>query len=67
MTKDHHGLETEEVGIISGALDLKLKTVKDVMVKLDQIFMLPADTCLDFETMAEIEFQGGEAKIKIII
>lgn len=58
VTRDKHGLEPEEVGIISGALDLKTKTVKDVMVKLDQIFMLPSDAVLDFETMAEIEYQG---------
>lgn len=58
MTRDKHGLEPEEVGIISGALDLKLKTVKDVMVRLDQIYMLPSDAVLDFETMAEIEYQG---------
>lgn len=60
VTKDHHGLENEEVGIISGALDLKLKTVKNVMVRLDQIFMLPADTILDFETMADIEYHGND-------
>jgi hypothetical protein len=28
VTKDHHGLETEEVGIISGALEMKTKTVR---------------------------------------
>ncbi|ODN06176.1 Metal transporter CNNM2 [Orchesella cincta] len=58
VTKDHHGLENEEVGIISGALDLKSKTVKDVMIRVEHIFMLPADTTLDFDTMAEIEYQG---------
>ncbi|ODM89958.1 Metal transporter CNNM4 [Orchesella cincta] len=58
VTKDHHGLENEEVGIISGALGLKSKTVKDVMIKLSKIFMLPTDTVLDFDTMAEIEHQG---------
>ncbi|CAL8077533.1 unnamed protein product [Orchesella dallaii] len=58
VTKDHHGLENEEVGIISGALDLKSKTVKDVMIRIEHIFMLPADTVLDFDTMAEIEYQG---------
>lgn len=58
VTRDKHGLEPEEVGIISGALDLRLKTVKDVMVKLDQIYMLPSNAMLDYETMADIEYQG---------
>jgi len=32
--------------------------VKDVMIRVENIFMLPADTTLDFDTMAEIEYQG---------
>ncbi|CAG7815212.1 unnamed protein product [Allacma fusca] len=56
VTKDHHGLENEEVGIISGALDMKTKTVRDVMTKLDCVFMLPSDAVLNFDTMAEIEY-----------
>ena len=60
VTKDHHGLENEEVGIISGALDMKTKTVRDVMTKLDCVFMLPVDAVLNFDTMAEIEYHGKE-------
>ncbi|XP_021952721.1 metal transporter CNNM4 [Folsomia candida] len=58
VTKDHHGLAIEEVGIISGALDMKTKTVKDIMVRLESVFMLPIDAVLDFETFAFIEYQG---------
>lgn len=37
MTKDYHGLETEEVALISGALDMKTKTVRDIMTKLEAV------------------------------
>ena len=51
-------MENEEVGIISGALDMKTKTVKDVMKKLEEVFMLSSDAILNFDTMAEIEYHG---------
>ena len=51
-------IEKEEVNIISGALDLKRKTVADVMTKLEDVFMLPYDAVLDFSTVSEIRKQG---------
>ena len=37
---------------------MKTKTVKDVMKKLDEVFMLSSDAILNFDTMAEIEYHG---------
>ncbi|XP_038221115.1 metal transporter CNNM4-like [Zerene cesonia] len=54
VTNHVNDLDKEEVNIISGALDLRKKTVKDVMTKLKDCFMLPINTVLDFETMTEI-------------
>jgi len=56
--KDDHILENEEVGMISGALDLKQKTVKQIMKKIADVFMLPVDSTLDYKTMRKIELQG---------
>ncbi|CAL1265152.1 unnamed protein product [Larinioides sclopetarius] len=58
VTKDYNKLENEEVNIISGALELKKKTVADVMTQIDDVFMIPYDAVLDFETMSEIMKQG---------
>jgi len=35
-----------------------MKQVKDIMVRLDNAFMLPIDAVLDFDTMAEVEYHG---------
>ncbi|ODN00197.1 Metal transporter CNNM4 [Orchesella cincta] len=58
VTRDQHGLETEEMGIISGALEMKTKTVKDIMTPLDDIFMLPVEASFDFDILTEIECRG---------
>jgi metal transporter CNNM len=42
----------------TGALVLKTKKVEDVMTKLEDCYMLPLHTVLDFETIAEIKEQG---------
>lgn len=59
MTKDYHDLEKEEVNIIAGALEMRRKTVGDVMTHLDDAFMLSVDSVLDFETVSEIMKQGN--------
>jgi len=51
-------LEADEVNIISGALELKKKTVEDIMTRLEDIFMLPLEGLLDFEMLNEIRKQG---------
>ncbi|KAJ0170046.1 hypothetical protein K1T71_014652 [Dendrolimus kikuchii] len=62
---DHvNDLDREEVNIISGALDLRKKPVKDVMTKLKDCFMLPINSVLDFETMSEI-VKSGYSRIPV--
>ncbi|GAB6023167.1 hypothetical protein CHUAL_007992 [Chamberlinius hualienensis] len=58
VTSHIHDLAKEEVNIISGALDINRKTVDEVMTKLDDVFMIPIDAVLDFETMSEIMKHG---------
>lgn len=58
MTDDYHDLEKDEVDIIAGALELRRKTVTDVMTHLNDVFMLPFDSVLDFTTVSEIIKQG---------
>jgi metal transporter CNNM len=58
VTNHVNDLDKEEVNIISGALDLRKKTVRDVMTKLKDCFMLPMNSVLDFETMTEIVKSG---------
>ena len=51
-------LANEEVNIISGALELKTKRAGQIMTIIDDIFMLPYNTVLDFETVSNIIRQG---------
>lgn len=47
------------MNIISGALQLRKKTVTSVMTKLEDVYMLSYDAILDFETVSEIMNSGG--------
>jgi len=58
VTEAEHDLGREEVDIVTGALVYKDKKVKDVMTKLEDIYMLQLDSVLDFETISEIREQG---------
>ncbi|XP_076345952.1 metal transporter CNNM3-like isoform X2 [Tachypleus tridentatus] len=40
------------------ALELKKKTAAEIMTKIEDVFMIPIDSILDFETMSEILKQG---------
>ncbi|CAH2062154.1 unnamed protein product, partial [Iphiclides podalirius] len=64
ITNHVNDLDKEEVNIISGALDLRKKTVRDVMTKLKDCFMLPITSVLDFETMSEI-VKSGYSRIPV--
>ncbi|RVE44514.1 hypothetical protein evm_010843 [Chilo suppressalis] len=64
ITNHVNDLDKEEVNIISGALDLRKKTVKDVMTKLKDCFMLPINSVLDFDTMTEI-VKSGYSRIPV--
>ncbi|XP_076367882.1 unextended protein-like [Tachypleus tridentatus] len=58
VTMAYNKLENEEVNIISGALELKKKTASQIMTKIDDVFMIPNDSILDFETMSAILKKG---------
>ncbi|XP_075989155.1 unextended protein-like [Anticarsia gemmatalis] len=64
VTTDVNDLDKDEVNIISGALELRKKTVSDVMTKLEDVFMLPISSVLDFETMSEI-VKSGYSRIPV--
>ncbi|XP_059056373.1 unextended protein-like [Achroia grisella] len=64
VTNHVNDLDKEEVNIISGALDLRKKTVRDVMTKLSDCFMLPINSVLDFETMTDI-VKSGYSRIPV--
>lgn len=58
VTKDYNRLEADEMNIISGALKFKNIRVVDVMTPMDDVFMLPYDTALSFDTLTLINNSG---------
>ncbi len=58
VTDANNDLEKEEVDIVTGALVYKDKRVKDIMTKVDDVYMLPLEAVLDFDTVSEIREQG---------
>uniref|UniRef100_A0A3B5LZA9 Metal transporter n=1 Tax=Xiphophorus couchianus TaxID=32473 RepID=A0A3B5LZA9_9TELE len=64
VTDPYNDLVKEELNIIQGALELRTKTVEDVMTPLRDCFMMPGDTILDFNTMAEI-MRSGYTRIPV--
>lgn len=59
MTTDVNDLDKDEVNIISGALELRKKTVSEVMTRIEDVFMLDYESILDFETVSEIMKSGN--------
>lgn len=64
VTNDVNDLDKDEVNIISGALELRKKTVAEVMTHLEDAFMLSIDAILDFETVSEI-MKSGFSRIPV--
>ncbi|XP_068130987.1 metal transporter CNNM4-like [Hyperolius riggenbachi] len=64
VTEPYSGLVREEMNIIQGALELRTKTVEDVMTKVEDCFMLPNDAILDFNTMSSI-MESGYTRIPV--
>ncbi|XP_044258236.1 unextended protein isoform X2 [Tribolium madens] len=65
VTTGENDLDKDEVNIISGALELRKKTVADVMTKIEDVFMLDYDnTVLDFETVSEI-MKSGYSRVPV--
>jgi len=51
LTEQEMDLVKDELNIIAGALELSKKTVRDIMTKLEDIFMVEYNAILDFDTM----------------
>ncbi|XP_028843853.1 metal transporter CNNM2a [Denticeps clupeoides] len=64
VTDPYNDLVKEELNIIQGALELRTKTVEDVMTPLHDCFMIGADATLDFNTMSEI-MKSGYTRIPV--
>ncbi|KAL2083117.1 hypothetical protein ACEWY4_020890 [Coilia grayii] len=64
VTDPYHDLVKEELNIIQGALELRTKTVEDVLTPLNDCFMLASDALLDFYTMTDI-MQSGFTRIPV--
>ncbi|XP_043111265.1 metal transporter CNNM1 isoform X3 [Puntigrus tetrazona] len=64
VTDPYHDLVKEELNIIQGALELRSKTVEDVLTPLNDCFMLASDAVLDFYTMSDV-MQSGYTRIPV--
>ncbi|KAG7480817.1 hypothetical protein MATL_G00060230 [Megalops atlanticus] len=64
VTEPYNDLVKEELNMIQGALELRTKTVEDVMTPLSNCFMINSDAVLDFNTMSEI-MESGYTRIPV--
>ncbi|XP_074033654.1 metal transporter uex isoform X2 [Leptinotarsa decemlineata] len=64
VTTGENDLDKDEVNIISGALELRKKTVSEVMTKIEDVFMLDYEAVLDFDTVSEI-MKSGFSRIPV--
>lgn len=64
MTKDHNDLDKDEVNIISGVLEMRKKSVGDIMTPIDDAYMLSIDSILDFEQISKILNSGEWKKLQ---
>ncbi|XP_068429489.1 metal transporter CNNM4-like isoform X2 [Clinocottus analis] len=64
VTEPYNDLVKEEMNMIQGALELRTKTVEDVMTTTSNCFMIQADAVLDFNTMSEI-MESGYTRIPV--
>ncbi|KAL2092134.1 hypothetical protein ACEWY4_011932 [Coilia grayii] len=64
VTEPYNDLVKEELNMIQGALELRTKTVEDVMTPLNNCFMISSDAVLDFNTMSEI-MESGYTRIPV--
>lgn len=58
VTTDVNDLDRDEVNIVTGALELRKKTVSEVMTRIEDVFMLDLEATLNFETVSEIMKTG---------
>ncbi|XP_014294043.1 unextended protein isoform X1 [Halyomorpha halys] len=64
LTSEYSHVKNDEIAIISGALEMNTKKVEDVMTPLEDVYMLPITSYLDFETVAGI-MKSGYSRIPI--
>ncbi|XP_059407296.1 metal transporter CNNM4-like [Carassius carassius] len=64
VTAPYNDLVKEEMNMIQGALELRSKTVEDIMTPLEDCFMIRSDAVLDFNTMSEI-IESGYTRIPV--
>ncbi|KAL2099777.1 hypothetical protein ACEWY4_004171 [Coilia grayii] len=64
VTEPYNDLVKEELNMIQGALELRTKTVEDVMTPLANCFMIHTDAILDFNTMTDI-MESGYTRIPV--
>ncbi|XP_068451792.1 metal transporter CNNM1-like isoform X2 [Clinocottus analis] len=64
VSDPYHDLVKEELNIIQGALELRSKTVEDVLTPLSDCFMLASDVVLDFNSMSDM-MQSGYTRIPV--
>ncbi|XP_078129241.1 metal transporter CNNM1 [Sander vitreus] len=64
VTDPYHDLVKEELNIIQGALEMRTKTVEDVLTPLSDCYMLSSDAVLDFCTMSDV-MQSGFTRIPV--
>ncbi|XP_029460171.1 metal transporter CNNM4 isoform X2 [Rhinatrema bivittatum] len=64
VTEPYTGLVQEELNMIQGALELRTKTVEDVMTLIHDCYMISSDAVLDFDTMSEI-MESGYTRIPV--
>ena len=58
VTRGQIDLVKDEVNIITGALELSKKMVKDIMTDLKNVYMVAQSVVLDFDTLSEIMRTG---------
>jgi len=64
VTAPYNDLVREELNMIQGALELRTKTVENVMTPLENCFMMQCDAVLDFNTMSEV-MESGYTRIPV--
>ncbi|XP_023288042.1 metal transporter CNNM4 isoform X2 [Orussus abietinus] len=64
VTTGYNDLEKDEVNIIAGALELRKKTVADIMTRIEDVYMLDYNAILDFETVSDI-MKSGFSRIPV--
>ncbi|KAF0034278.1 hypothetical protein F2P81_014344 [Scophthalmus maximus] len=64
VTEPYNDLVKEELNMIQGALELRTKTVEDVMTPIADCFMIRSGAVLDFNTMSEI-MESGYTRIPV--